>query len=180
MIPFQLFFFPPVLIRRYPVRQWRDVTLWLKWGLLVALASVLLKVAMLESPAESSYIFSFLNYLSEQNDAISLTYLAKFGLFVLIEIFLVVLVWLLRAGLIVGAYQLLDVRTFNEGNFALSLAGASLITGVWMLLPGLAGTILTAVHTIALLTYLVSQVHRLSIVRSIMLSLLPGLVPFII
>lgn len=180
MVPFQLLFYPPILFRRYPVRQWRDVTIWLKWGILIALSSVLVSVAMLESPENSSYIFQLLNYLGEQNDAITLNFPIKFGLFFLVEVFLIVFVWLLRAAFIFGAYNFVDDATFTEGNFALSIAGASLVNGIWILVPGLAGTIFGSLHGILLIAYLVSQVNRMSFGTAIAVAILPGIIPFII
>lgn len=179
MIPFQLLFYPPTLFRRYPVRQWREVTLWLKWGILIALSSILVKIAMLESPADSSYIFQFLNYLGNQNDAITLSFPLKFGLFFLVEIFLVVINWLVRAGILTLAFNYVEVP-FSEGNFALSIAGASLVSGVWMLLPGFVGVLFTAIHGVGLITYLNSQVNRLEITTGLAVSFLPGVVPFVI
>lgn len=179
MIPFQLLFYPPTIFRNYPVRQWREVTLWLKWGIMIGLGSVLVKVALLSSPENSSYIFQLLNYLGEQNDAITLNFPVKFGLFFLVEVFLIVILWLLRSALIAAAYNILDAP-FTEGPFAMSIAGASLVSGIWMLLPGLTGTVLTALHGIILIAYLTSQVNRLSLGQSLGVGVLPGLIPFLI
>lgn len=180
MIPFQLLFYPPTIFRRYPVRQWREVTLWLKWGILIALSSILVSVAMLESPEDSSYIFQLLNYLGEQNDAITLSFPVKFGLFFLVEVFLIMLVWLVRSTFIFVAYQIIDTATFTEGYFALSIAGASLVNGIWVLVPGLAGTVLGTLHGIVLITYLVSQINRVSPATALAIAILPGVFPFII
>lgn len=180
MIPFQLLFYPPTIFRRYPVRQWREVTLWLKWGILIALSAILLSVAMLESPGDSSYIFELLNYLGKENDAINLNFQVKFGLFFLVEVFLVVLVWLARSALIFAAYNVIEGATFTEGYFALSIAGASLVNGIWMLVPGIAGTVLGTAHGIILITYLVSQVNRVGIAKALAVAILPGAFPFLI
>ncbi|MFB6344518.1 MAG: hypothetical protein ABEK50_01915 [bacterium] len=179
MIPFQLLFYPPSLFKQHPVRHWRDVTLWLKWGIIVAIGSILLKVALLETPEKTSYLFNFLTYLARENDAITMGYTLKFGLFFLIEVFLTVMVWLIRSACLFISYNIIDA-SFTEGPIAMSIAGASLVNGLWILIPGIAGTIIAMLHGILLIAYLTSNINRLDLTQSLAVSILPGIIPFII
>lgn len=177
MLPLKLLFYPASIIRSYPLRKWREVTLWLKWGLLISIGAPLLRVSYSSSPESFSWIFGFLNYLAAENDSLTLNFPIKFGLFFLLLIFLVILNWLIRAGVIFLLYQTLE-GTFQEGTIALSLAGASLVNGIWILLP--LGWYLTPIHGVVLLAYLAGNVNRLDMSRATLVGLLAGGIPFIL
>jgi hypothetical protein len=68
MLPVKLLFYPMSIVRTYPLRKWREVTLWLKWGFLFSIGAPLLRVLYSSSPESFSQIFRFLNYLAAEND----------------------------------------------------------------------------------------------------------------
>lgn len=129
----------------------------------------------MDSPADYSYIFSLLDYLEAENDDLTLGFPLKFGLFFLVEIFMVVIVWLLRSILLIIGYRMIDGYLLNN-NVAFSIAGASMVNGIWILIPG--GWTLSIFHGLLLISYLTSNIHRLSFFQAVALSLLPGLIPF--
>jgi uncharacterized membrane protein (DUF485 family) len=176
MLPLQLLFYPSALLSQNPVRKWREITLWLKWGLLITLVSTVIRVLYIQAPGEYSYVFQLLNFLAEQNDNLTLGFPIKFGLFFLLQIFLTVLVWLARAGLLFIGYQFFDGE-FQEGSIALSVAGATMVNGIWLLIPS--GWYLAPIHCLLLMTYLTSRIHRLSFFEGFIISLLPSIIPFI-
>lgn len=177
MLPLQLLFFPAAIFRSHPVRKWREVTLWLKWGLLFSIVPPLLRVSLMDSPETFSGTFSLLNYLAEENDALTLDFPVKFGLFFLALIFLVLMVWLIRSGLIYLCYRMMNVN-FNEGRVAMSVAGASMVNGVWLILP--LGWYLAFLHGILLIAYLTVRVNRIGAGRGLIIGFLAGIVPFVL
>ncbi len=177
MLPLKLLFYPVSVIQTYPLRKWREVTLWLKWGLLVSIGSPLLRVSYSSSPESFSWIFGLLNYLASENDSLTLDFPVQFGLFFLLLIFLVLLNWMIRAGLIFILYQFID-GSFHEGPIALSLSGASLVNGIWLLVPF--GWYLSLIHGILLLAYLAGNVNRLDTPNAALVGVLCGGIPFIV
>lgn len=177
MLPVKLLFYPMSIVRTYPLRKWREVTLWLKWGLLFSIGAPLLRVLYSSSPESFSKIFRFLNYLAAENDSLTLNFPVKFGLFCLLLILVVVLTWLIRAGIIFLLYQFIDV-TFDEGPIALSLAGASLVNGIWLLVPF--GWYLAPLHGMVLIAYLAGNVNRIDLPQAILVGILAGWIPFFV
>jgi hypothetical protein len=84
---------------------------------------------------------------------------------------------MIRAVNIYLLYQSLD-GTFNEGSIALSLAGASLVNGIWLLVPF--GWYLAPIHGIVLVFYLAGNVNRFDPFQAILVGVLAGGFPFII
>lgn len=177
MIPINLLLNPPGVVRNYPIREWRDVTLWLKWGIILSLVYVMTGVAMMKSPEDGSWIFQVIHFLEEYNDAITIPFVVKFGLFFIIESILIVIVWLIKSCMIIAGYQLIDAE-FTETNIALSIAGASMVTGIWWLIPF--GYVFMSLHSLLLMSYLLGQIHRLTLIQSILLAFFPAFVPYIV
>jgi len=177
MIPFFLFFFPPRLFEMYPVREWRSITLWLKWGILFSLGGVMVHIAMLASPEESSWIFAFLEYLARENDAIQLGLFARFSLFFIIETIVIIVTWLLKGMILYLGYQILD-PPFAEPGIALSIAGGSMITNVWLIAPGI-GPYAAVLHSFVLIAVVVHHIHRTGNGTSAGLALIPSLIPLL-
>lgn len=174
MLPFNLLFRPPALMRDHPVRNWRDITLWLKWGLLLSIGVIMLRVGLHSDPASISYIFSALEWLNGYHDTISIPPPLQYALFFIIESLIVVLVWLIKSCMILMGYQLYEDIHFDETNIAFSLAGASLVTNLWLIIPY--GTWFSSLHGLVLVTYLATQIHRLTLPKAVLLGL-AGLVP---
>lgn len=174
MLPFNLLFRPGAVMRNHPVRDWRDITLWLKWGLFFSIGGVLLKAVLADNPASISYVFTWLEWLNEYHDTVSIPVPLQFALFFIIESLFVVLAWLIKSGMILLGYQLFDDIYFDETNIAFSLAGATMITNIWHILPY--GTIFACIHSFVLIAYFTGQIHRLSPPQSLLLAV-AGLVP---
>jgi len=175
MIPFNLLFKPPAIIRNCPARDWRKITLWLKWGLLFSIGTIMLKVLISSDPAEISYVFVGLEWLNDYHDTVTIPLPLQFALFFIFESLAVVIAWTLKGAWIVTFYRLLNEKLyFNEAVIAFSIAGASLVTNIWHLLPY--GTLLAGIHALILTTYLSSKVNRVSTGTAILIGL-SGLIP---
>lgn len=177
MIPFFLFFYPPRLFEMYPVRQWRSITLWLKWGILFSLGGVMVHIAMLEDPADVSWIFGFLEYLARENDAITLGFFARFSLFFILESLVIIGTWLIKGLFIYLGYQILD-PPFGEPNIAMSVAGGSMITNLWLIAPGI-GPYAALLHSFILIAIVVHHINRTGPWTSAGLAAVPSFIPLL-
>ncbi len=177
MIPFFLFFFPPRLFEMYPVRQWRSITLWLKWGILFSLGGIMVHIAMLPNPSESSWLFAFLEYLARENDAITLGFLARFSLFFILESLVIIATWLVKGVIIYLGYQILD-PPFAETSVAMSVAGGSMVTNLWLIAPGI-GPYAAIIHSFILTAVLLHHINRTDRWTSSGLALIPSLIPLL-
>lgn len=176
MLPINLLFRPAALMRNHPVRDWRDITLWLKWGLLVSIGVIMASVGLSSDPASGSYIFSALEWLNGYHDTVSIPRPLQYALFFVIESLVVVLVWLMKSCVILIGYQLFDDIYFDETNIAFSLSGASMVTNLWLFIPF--GTVLACLHAFVLITYLATRIHRLSLPKAVLFGL-AGFIPVI-
>lgn len=176
MIPFSLLFRPPAIIRNCPVRQWREITLWLKWGLFFSVATIMAKAILVSDPARISYVFSGLEWLNEYHDTLSIPLPLQYALFFIFETLFVVLAWAIKSLWIIFMYRVKEEIYFNETPIAFSIAGASLITNIWHIIPY--GTIFAGLHAFILITFISSRINRISIPTACLIGL-AGLIPVI-
>ncbi|GEM_PF-4916119 len=178
MILFRLYFYPASLFNKYPVRVWRRVTLWLKWGLLIPYLAIILRL-VIDSPEEVSSIFSFISFVAEESE-LAIPFAVQFGLFMVVQGAVLIFVWLLR-GLLIYLYYRVSRVKFDEREMALSIAAAGLLTGIWNLLPFgfLIPYVLTLLHSLFLTTYLIFRVNRTTLPQAFLGSLLPALIPLL-
>jgi hypothetical protein len=163
-------------MRNHPVRDWRDITLWLKWGLLISVLTSFLKVWISADPTTASYVISGFDWLNNYHDTINIPLPLQYALFFIIETLSAVVLWLLKSLVLLLGYQLFEEIHFDETNIAFSLAGASMVTNVWHILPY--GTIIAALHAFVLIAYLGTQIHDIPLSRALVLGV-AGLLPFI-
>lgn len=177
MIPFYLLFFPARVLEAYPIRYWRTITLWLKWGILFSLGGLMVHIATLDDPSSASFIFSMLEYLAEQNRAVSFPFLAQFGLFFIFEILIVLLTWVIKGSLIYLGYRMLRPR-FGDPSVAMSVAGASMVTNIWLMIPFI-GFYAAMIHGTVLIAYLVDRVNRTDDWDALKVAIIPGFIPLL-
>ncbi len=178
MIPIRLFFYPASLFNKYPVRVWRRVTLWLKWGLLIPYLAIILRL-VIDSPEEVSSIFSFISFAAEESE-LAIPFAVRFGLFMIIQGLIVILVWFIR-GLLIYLYYRMSRVKFSEREMAFSIAAGGLVTGIWNLIPlgFFIPYVLTLLHCLFLTTYLIYRVNRTTLPQAFLGSLLPALIPLL-
>ncbi len=174
MLAFKILFEPGSIFRSYPVREWRRITLWLKWGLIIPYFAIIIRIMI--SPENSL----LLGYLFELAEDAAFPVFVYYILYLIIQGFLLTLVWLVRALFILFFYRLKQ-PSFGETGIACSLSAASLTTGIWYILPlSFFWVYLPAtVHSIILTSYLIRQVNRVEKKSSIYAVILPSMVPII-
>ncbi|MFB6357130.1 MAG: hypothetical protein ABEJ65_11525 [bacterium] len=177
MIPFYLLFYPPGIFKTYPVRNWREVTLFLKWGLLLSLFASIIRIIVSGSRTSISWIFWGIAQIVEYNDAIQgFPFILKMALFFIITGLIVVFVWLIKSLIIMGIYQVLgDDVVFTEPKIAMSIAAASMITNIWYMVP-IVGPYFACFHGAFLVGYLAVSINRLPLQIAIPVSIV-GLIP---
>lgn len=174
MLPFQLLFYPAAIFRNYPVRDWRRITVWLKWGLLIPFLAVILRLVFFE-PAEASSIIRLFQYFASESE-FAIPPAVRYGSFLIIEGVILLLAWLLRSGMIYLFYRLTS-PSFDEGEIALSVGAASMVTGIWYLVPY--GYIIEFVHCLGLTSYLLVHINRINFPSAVPVAILPALVPLL-
>ncbi len=173
MVPFRILFNPVSISRSYPVREWRRVTVWLKWGLLLPFLAIIIRIFL--APGESSSILRLFAYFAEESE-FAIPPIVRYGLFMIMEGIILIVVWLARGGIIFMFYRLVS-PSFSEGKIALSIAGASLITGIWYLIPY--GYFPAIIHCAALTSYLLVQINRTELKFTLPVSILAALIPLL-
>lgn len=184
MLPFQLLFNPKAVFREYPVREWRHATLWLKWGLVIPLVSILIRVLPQTRPSDQSLIFGLIKYLQTNTAAVTLAPPVELALFFIILTMTLLATWISKSGLIYLSYQIVDPH-FNEWKIATSIGAASMVNGIWWIIPLSRIPLVPALgfsylHGIILTAYLISNVNRISFPKSFLISFIPGVIPFIV
>ncbi|MGM0381801.1 MAG: hypothetical protein ACQEP7_07410 [bacterium] len=175
MIPFRLMFNPASLFREYPRREWRRITLWLKWGLLFSFFGLFLKVLIVDDPAAVSSVMRFLKYLSAESET-QIPRFINFSLFAITKATYLVILWFLR-GLIIFIGMKMIARSFVELPVALSIAGASMVAGFWYWLPY--GYWFYAIHSVFLISFLMVNINRTRYYKAGLIGFVSGILPLL-
>lgn len=177
MTVFDLLTRPNSIFQRYPIRHWRQVTLWLKWGLLISLLSIIIRVLLASSPTEVSFIFKLFEYLNSLSEGIKLDIYAQMPLFFITVSISILVTWILKSFILLVGYQLMD-GVFEEGTVALSISAATLVTNIWYMFPYV-GMIIGTVHGCILMAVLVLRINRFPAPGAMAMGVLGGLIPII-
>ena len=175
MIPFRLFLKPGTIFDKYPRRDWRRVSLWLKWGLLFSLLGVFTRILLATDPVELSSIMAFLEFIAEEGEA-DIPRLVNFSLFAIVQTTYLVLLWIFR-GLILYAGIKVAGESFVEFSVALSISAAGMVTGLWYLLPY--GYLLYFAHGVFLISFLLMRINRLESYTAIITAVIAVMLPLI-
>ncbi len=176
MIPFRLLFQPGGIFNKYPRRDWRRISLWLKWGLLFSFFGVLFKIFIAADPASASYIISFLEYLAVEGE-FEIPRFIILSLFAITKATYLVLLWVFR-GLIIFIGIKIVGKSFVEFPVALSISGAGMVTGIWYCLPY--GYLFYFVHGVFLSTFLLTKINRLENYQAIITAIIITVFPLLI
>lgn len=177
MTVFDLLTRPNSIFQRYPIRHWRQVTLWLKWGLLISLLSIIVRVVIADSNTRASWIFGLLEYLNSLSEGIKLDIYAQMPLFFITVSISILVTWMLKSFILLVGYQLMD-GVFLEGRVALSISAATLVTNLWYVIPYV-GMIAGTVHGCILMAILVLRINRLTMPGAMAMGILGGLIPVV-
>lgn len=178
MIPFRLFFQPTSLFHLYPRRDWRRITLWLKWGLLFSFFGIFLKILLADDPASVSALMRFLKYLAGESE-VAIPRFINLSLFIIIKMTYLIALWLIR-GLLIFIGMKFAANAFIEFPVALSISGASLVSGFWYWLPFPYGYLLYAAHGIFLIAILKVNINREKYLPAIITGIIAGMLPLLI